>query len=300
MLINNLTVVTLLKIALVVNINKDKDCIFTNALCQILLNNNAEIYIDNLMKDFTCNLEKVHYCDKKDLLNEADYIIALGGDGTILSIAREAALREIPILGVNMGRLGFMAGIEASEINEITKLLCGEFIVEERMMLKVSISTDDCDYVNFALNDAVISRGALSRVIDYEIMCNNGVVMKYRADGVIISTPTGSTAYALSAGGPVVDPKVECIGVTPICPHSLISRTILFSEDSVIVARAKDLYDCEAYLTIDGQEALKLEKGEIVTICKSEIKTKLIKLNNKRFYEILNTKMSERGIINEV
>jgi NAD+ kinase len=160
------------------------------------------------------------------------------------------------------------------------------------MMLEIKVGARSCEY--YALNDAVISRGELSRIIDLTLDCNGREVGRYRADGIIISTPTGSTAYSLSAGGPIIDPGLESIAVTPICPHSLISRTILFEPDSVLSVHPEMLENKGAYVTVDGADTLKLDNGEKVAVTRSKKKTRLIKLKDMSFYEVLNKKMNER------
>lgn len=201
----------------------------------------------------------------------------------------------VPVLGVNIGHLGFMAGLEVDELEELKRLLNDDFITDDRMMLEITFENRP-GVKYYALNDVVISKGALSRIIDISISCNGRPVSGYRADGVIVSTPTGSTAYSLSAGGPIIDPVLECIEVTPICPHSLLSRTVLFTPQTVIGLQVKKLVDKDAYLTIDGHDSVKLEEYEKVNISKAKQKAKLIRLKDISFYEVLNNKFTERGV----
>jgi NAD+ kinase len=223
---------------------------------------------------------------------KSDIIITLGGDGTILRVAKQAAFMGIPVLGINVGRLGFMAAIDVDELDCLNMLFSGNYTIEERMML--DITTEQSPNTFYALNDAVVSKSAISRIIDIKLESNGRLINNYRADGIIVSTPTGSTAYALSAGGPIIDPVLDSISVTPICPHSLVSRTILFSPSSVIGVSTNIFDDRKSYLTIDGQEAFKLRDKEIVTIRKSDTKASLIRLKDLTFYQALNNKLADK------
>lgn len=227
---------------------------------------------------------------------DSDIIIALGGDGTILHVAKTAALSGIPVLGVNIGRLGFLAGIEAGELGDIKRLVGGEYEIDSRMMIEARVLGDSDNQVYYALNDAVISKGSLSRIIDINVYCNDKPAGNYRADGVIISTPTGSTAYSLSAGGPIIDPVLDSIGITPICPHSLVSRTILFAPDSKIRVVSQPGSGRDCYLTIDGHNDVKLDKDRTVEIVRSSIKAQFVRLRDSSFYEVLFSKLFEKGI----
>jgi NAD+ kinase len=222
----------------------------------------------------------------------ADIIITLGGDGTILRVAKQAAFLDLPVLGINVGRLGFMAAIDVDELDSLQMLFSGNYSIEERMML--DIITEQNPDTFYALNDAVVSKSAISRIIDIKLESNGRLINNYRADGIIVATPTGSTAYALSAGGPIIDPVLDSISVTPICPHSLVSRTILFSPHSLIEVSTHIFDDRKSYLTIDGQEAIKLHDNEKVKVKKSDTKAKLIRLKDLTFYQALNNKLAEK------
>lgn len=229
----------------------------------------------------------------EDIYAEADCIVALGGDGTILHVSKRAAARSLPVLGINVGRLGFMAGLEPTELDRLELLVRGAYTVDSRMMLEVRAEGME---PTLALNDAVLCKGALSRIIDVRVRSDGHEVGLYRADGLIVFTPTGSTAYSLSAGGPVVDPAFESIGLTPICPHSLISRTILFSPDTCLSFVAERLEDREAFLVLDGKRTLQLRAGMTVEVRRARQKTRLVRLKDLSFYEVLNSKMNERSI----
>lgn len=284
-----------MKIGIVSNPEKDEDYKYAKLVCARLTELGAEIIAPEVLSA-NVNIFGVASVNEQVIYKTADVIIALGGDGTILHIAKKAAMFQIPVLGINIGRLGFMAGMETDEIGKLAKLMSKEYFIDDRMMIDVKVG-DKNDVTNFvALNDAVLTKGALSRILDIDVLCENRMMGHYRADGVIVSTPTGSTAYSLSAGGPVVDPKLESIGVTPICPHSLVSRTVLFSPDTVIGLRTRRLAEKDAYVTVDGQDVVKIESYETVYISKAKQKARLIRLNDLSFFEVLNNKLNEKKI----
>lgn len=261
----------------------------------VLSNLDAYIYVSIEYKDVFSNCD-VLFENKEKLIDICDVAIAIGGDGTTLNIAKKAAKKNKIILGINAGRLGFMSGLEKDELYLLKNVVSGEYEIDERLMLEAQI-VDDKDNLlssHICLNDAVISRGNFARLIDVELSCDGRIVRNMRADGVIISTPTGSTAYSMAAGGPVVSPEAACILATPICPHSLMDRSIIFSTDAHLIIKAgNDKSECPV-LNIDGQEMIELKKGYSVHIKKSFIKTRLIKLKPENFYEILNKKIIER------
>ena len=226
-----------------------------------------------------------------------DCAIAIGGDGTTLNIAKKAAFLNKSALGINAGRLGFMSGIERDELSLLTKLINKEYIIDERAMLKATIEKDgEVLSSHHCLNDIVVSRGNFARLIDVTITCDGRSVSNMRSDGVIISTPTGSTAYSMAAGGPVVSPEADCIIETPICPHSLMDRSIIFSADKELIVTANNDQNNSPIMTVDGQEAVNLTPGCQIQIKKSDITTKLIKLKPENFYEVLNKKIIERRV----
>lgn len=282
-----------LKIAVMPNINKDIELKLTKKLCQYLIDRGVTILADVVFLGALENCKLVHF---EEMLNLADIIIAVGGDGTIIHSAKHAALFNKPVLGINLGRLGFIAELEADEFSYLDMVITGEYRIENRMILKVIVGEKNKSTTFYALNDAVISKGAISKIFDVSLKCNDKPVSSYRADGLIISTPTGSTAYSLSAGGPIIDPKIESISVTPICPHSLVSRTVLFSQNSVIETKVSIPEGGACYLTIDGENNVELNNNEIVTVTKADIYAKLIKIKDTAFYEVLYDKLMERRI----
>ncbi len=228
-------------------------------------------------------------------ISKCDIVISVGGDGTILRSAKAAALYDKPVLGINAGRLGFMSGLEKHELNSLSALTDCTYKTENRMMLDVSIydAEDNRLCTMQALNDAVISRGAQSRILDLVIGFNNNTTIDFRADGIIFSTPTGSTAYSFSAGGPVIDPLINCIQLTPICSHSLLSRPMIFSKNSVLRAKAAESAEADIYLTVDGEEAVRIVKNGYVEIRRSNSYAKLIRIKDDCFYDVLKTKFKD-------
>lgn len=263
---------------------------------KILTDGGADVYVQNEYKPiFKSTKAKFENFDKA--MSLCDCAIAIGGDGTTLNIAKKAAFLNKSALGINAGRLGFMSGIERDELSLLTKLINKEYIIDERAMLKATIEKDgEVLSSHHCLNDIVVSRGNFARLIDVTITCDGRSVSNMRSDGVIISTPTGSTAYSMAAGGPVVSPEADCIIETPICPHSLMDRSIIFSADKELIVTANNDQNNSPIMTVDGQEAVNLTPGSQIHIKKSDITTKLIKLKPENFYEVLNKKIIERRV----
>ena len=221
------------------------------------------------------------------LCSEPDAMIVIGGDGTILEAARRCAPSGIPLLGINLGRVGYLAEIELGELGLLDRLVNGDFHVEERMTLGVGCKA------GFALNDAVLGGNSLFKMVEIELYCDSKPVNRYRADGLIISTPTGSTAYSLSAGGAVVDPRMDAMIATPICSHSLNATPIVFSADSELELRNVTRGGEKLTLCVDGIESRELSPGEGVKIKRSPMRVGFIRLKDGGFYEILRHKMAE-------
>lgn len=222
----------------------------------------------------------------------ADLLIAFGGDGTILHLARTVALHNVPVLGINLGSLGFMAELEQDELERLRDLANWDFLVEPRMMLDVAVIRDGRSvYNNIALNDAVVSKGSIARVVRLEIFTEEGRLTRVGGDGVIVSTPTGSTGYSMAAGGPIVEPTARNILLTPICPHSTRSSSYVLSPEHVITVEAADANRKFVYLSVDGGKAFSLKNGDKVRVSQSNYTTKLVRLSKKSFCEILDKKM---------
>lgn len=278
------------------NLNNDGVSDLAKNVINTLSSFGATVYIPGkykeIFKDTTAFFE-----ESKNAMALCDCAIAIGGDGTTLNIAKKAAYLDKCVLGINAGRLGFMSGLERDELSLLSKLISGDYIVDERLMLKAIIEKDEkVISSHHCLNDIVVSRGDFARLIDVTITCDGRSVSSMRADGVIISTPTGSTAYSMAAGGPVVSPQADCIIETPICPHSLMNRSIIFSSDKELIINANNDQNNSPIMTVDGQEAVELSPDCKIHIKASEIKTKLIKIKPENFYEILNKKIIERRV----
>lgn len=239
-------------------------------------------------------------CEEKDWALNIDCAIVLGGDGTLLNTARSISAAKVPLFGINLGQLGFLTEVEVKDtILTLEKLDAGEYLVEERMMLQAAVRRGGEITEKFiCLNDAVITKGAFARLIRLKTFVNDEYVETYPADGLIVATPTGSTAYSLSAGGPLVTPNLELMIVTPICPHTLYARPLVIDADNVVkVVLLSD--QGEIMLTLDGQYGFSLQPGDEVVIEKAPYKTKLLKLKQRSFYEILREKLKE-GINTDV
>ena len=224
-------------------------------------------------------------------LPNADLVICFGGDGTILHMAKTATRRGIPILGVNIGTMGFMAELESTELEKLALLATGAYTMESRMMLDVTVQRDrDIIFHDICLNDVVVTKGAVARIVHLEVKCDGVPAMECGGDGVIISTPTGSTAYSFSAGGPIVEPEAKNIIITPICAHDVGSRCIVTSDKRVINVSVVKNARRNAFLSVDGGRAQRLNMGDLVTVKKSNLETKLLRLKDRSFFDVVNAK----------
>ena len=224
-------------------------------------------------------------------LPNAELVICFGGDGTILHMAKSAAKRGVPVLGVNIGTMGFIAELESSELDKLANLVRGEYTLESRMMLDVTVQREqDILFHDICLNDVVVTKGTVARIVHLAVKCDGTTAMEMGGDGVILATPTGSTAYSLSAGGPIVEPEAQNIVITPICPHDMGSRCIMASDKRTITVEMARNARRNAYLSVDGGKAIRLNMGDVVTVKKSQIVTKLVRLNQRSFYDVVNVK----------
>lgn len=221
----------------------------------------------------------------------AELVICFGGDGTILHMAKTATRRGIPILGVNIGTMGFMAELESSELGALARLANDDYTIDSRMMLDVTVQRDrDIIFHDICLNDAVITKGAVARIVHLAVKCDGVQAMACGGDGMIISTPTGSTGYSLSAGGPIVEPDAENIIITPICAHDIGTRSIVTSSNRVITAQLIQNARRNAFLSVDGGKALRLNMGDITTVKKSNLTTRLVRLKDRSFFDVVDAK----------
>ena len=225
----------------------------------------------------------------------ADVLVCFGGDGTILHTAKAATKRGIPILGVNIGTMGFMAELESTELHRLGQLASGDYTLDNRMMLDVTVQRDrDILFHDICLNDVVVTKGAVARIVYLSVECDGVQAMTCGGDGVIVATPSGATAYSLSAGGPIVEPDARNIIITPICAHDMGSRCVVASDRRVVTVRMVQNARRNAYLSVDGGKALRLNMGDVATIRKSRFETKLVKLNNRSFYDVVNAKFQRK------
>ena len=227
-------------------------------------------------------------------LPNAELVICFGGDGTILHMAKTATRKGLPILGVNIGTMGFMAELESTELDKLARLANDDFTLDKRMMLDVTVHRDrDIIFHDICLNDVVITKGAVARIVHLSVKCDGVKAMECGGDGVIIATPTGSTAYSLSAGGPIVEPEAHNIIITPICAHEVGSRCIVASPKRVIGVELVQNARRNAFLSVDGGKAVRLNMGDQVTIKSSNLETKLVRLKDRSFYDVVNSKFKK-------
>jgi len=224
-------------------------------------------------------------------LTNASMIVCFGGDGTILHMAKTATRHGIPILGVNIGTMGFMAELESTELEQLKRITTGDYSIDSRMMLDVTVHRDrDIIFHDIGLNDVVITKGAIARIVHLEVKCDGVRAMECGGDGIIVATPTGSTAYSLSAGGPIVEPEAKNILITPICAHDIASRCIVASDQRVITVGLTKNARRNAFLSVDGGKALRMNIGDVATIKKSNLATKLVRLKDRSFYDVVAMK----------
>ncbi|MBQ9112132.1 MAG: NAD(+)/NADH kinase [Clostridia bacterium] len=225
------------------------------------------------------------YKEIDSIYSEAELAIVIGGDGSVLETTRRTAPLGVPVLGINMGRIGYMTELEPDELDLLDSVFSGKFTLDERAMLSVEIVSQS-GQVKFraeALNEAVIANGAAARIVDLELTDRDELVNTYRADGLVIATPTGSTAYSLSAGGPIVDPKLSCICVTPVCPHSLLARPLIFPDTAELKVKNICAREKVLHLTVDGRVTFEMFYGDSALITKSATRAKLLRVKDEGF-----------------
>lgn len=280
-----------MKIALIPNLTRKNALSVSLNVCSELERLNAEYFIEAEHKaEFSST--KAEFKEKNEMISECDIIIAVGGDGTIIRAAKYGK----PILGINAGRIAFMAGLEPTELDMLSSLINGEYEIDKRMMLEVKVCNGDSSVAetSYCINDVVAARGRQIKLEEFSVEHNGRLLNDFTADGIIISTPTGSTAYSLSAGGPVVDPQIESILLTPICTHSLFSRSIIFKPDSEFKIYSKNKN--EIGLSCDGEETIFTGGDSYILVKKADICGEFIRIKNETFLEILNSKLEQRRL----
>ncbi len=272
-------------VALIPNLDKRGSSDMVEKIGKFFNENNIVAYLPD---SISCAYYKL--APESELYKIADIIITIGGDGTIMRYAKRAATYGKPILGINAGRVGYLANIEQNEYKLLGKLKTDEFKTENRMMLSIEVRENGRIINKFeALNDAVITSGFISRIIDMSASVD-GDTINYHADGLIVSTPTGSTAYSMSAGGPIIDPAAQCICLTPICSHSLSAKPILLDADKTVILKAFSKKKCDIYLSVDGRKSVAVKPYTEIYIKRSENCVKLLRLNDRSFYKTLSEK----------
>lgn len=284
-----------LKIGIIPNFTREKALDVTKNTITQLEKLNIDYYFDvNSKADFVFDVNDTHFID--NIYEYVDVIIAIGGDGSFIHTAKETAVHKKPVLCINAGNLAFLAGLEGNELALLEKLISGDFSTDKRMMLEVSIKEDgNQKLLGYCLNDVAIARGSEIKLVDLDVFCNDRKINNYRADGVVVSTPTGSTAYSWSAGGPVIDPDLQCIMLTPICTHSPLNRSLVFNEDSVIRVRPVNNTQ-KVCVSTDGETTIDLLNENEVIISKSNYYAEFIRIKSDEFFDILNSKLSQRRI----
>ena len=284
-----------MKFLLLPNLTRENAFEVTKNVCQRLDEMKSEYFfedsIDEKIKEFT----SAPFFEESLAMDKCDIVIAIGGDGSIIHAAKKAAIKGKPVLGINAGNLAFMAGVENNELFLLKNLITGNYIIDNRMMLSVDVLDSSGNNVSSSvcLNDAVVARGEQIEMIKLGVECDGTKINNYSSDGLIVSTSTGSTAYSLSAGGPVMDPTIESILLTPICTHSLFSRSLIFNPKSVITI-INDDKNSNCSISCDGENTQSVPDRGKVIIKKSEIFAKFIRIKQDNFIEVLNGKLIGR------
>ncbi|MEF9933776.1 MAG: NAD(+)/NADH kinase [Clostridium sp.] len=282
------------RFGIIANLTKDKGLEFTSSIIKWLEDKDCKVCLSEISASKLSRSDIGYSHD--EMYSICDYLIVLGGDGTLLGVARGAFLSGIPLLGINMGNLGFITEVEKEDaFFALQRIIDGEYSIQERILLQANVIRDGEIGDNlYCLNDVNIAKGTLSRMITLNTYSDGEFVDDYHADGLIISTPTGSTAYSLSAGGPIISPEVGVMLMTPICPHTLYSRSIVIADSKEITVEIERDAD-EIFLTCDGQQGQKLSKLDKVIVKKAPANVKFIKLGNRGFYDVLRNKFRQRN-----
>lgn len=279
------------KIGFVTNIEKDPTLQETKKMVDFVLKKGCEVYVSENFSDVHPD---VIATSSSEMYKSVDFVVVIGGDGTILMVARSAAIFDTPILGINFGTLGYLADVEKiNAIDAIEKVLNGDFTIENRMMLEPYVERGCVSHeINLALNEVCITNSVCSRMIKLSVEVNGEYFDTFRADGIIVSTPTGSTAYNLSAGGPILSPHTELMTITHICPHTLYARPFVIDGNDVVRIRVQSNYN-NVQMSCDGQSTVQMKNDDVIIVKKSRYVTRIIKTTNMNFYDILRRKMVE-------
>ena len=266
------------------------------SVCELLQRYDAEVMLPRYTP-ILIEKDNIKFVELDEGARKADFIISLGGDGTMLRIAGLAARYDTPILGVNLGHLGFITALEADEIDLIARVFEGKYQIDNRMMLDVSVVRNgQTIYASTALNEVIVTKLNPSKIVRIKVQADETTVVHFRGDGLIVSTPTGTTAYSHSAGGPVIEPTAENISVTPICPFTIRGRSFVFSPTRTIAVCAAAMDGGGACISADGEQPFDLRPDDMVYIKRSEAVTRLITVKDCSFYDILQEKLSDGGL----
>lgn len=281
-----------MKFFIIPNMTRENAFSVTNRLIKELLALNCDVLMCNSLKEDFSECKGISFGQQEALLNICDIVISVGGDGSFINAAKIATENNKPLLCVNAGKLAYLACLESDELHLLSNVINGNFVTEKRMMLDVSIldKNGGIIYHSNCINDAVVSRSGVIRIMKLSVSCNGAPLIHYMADGAIVATPTGSTAYSLSAGGPVIEPCVESILLTPVCAHSVFSRSVVLGGNSSLEITHDN--SGEAILSCDGQSAVLIPEGAVVSIKRSENYATFIKIKNDTFIDVLNKKIS--------
>ncbi len=278
-----------MKVFLYPNLGKTNCGEYTVEACNVLRSCGIDYSVSEKYKEVFADVHGMNFGSTEECMDNADIIIAIGGDGTILKCAGRASKLKTPILGINCGRLGFMASLEHSQLHLLRNLTDGNYTISRRMMLKASASGGEEIYT--ALNDVVVSRSDDCKISDFEVIKDDQTVSLLRANGVIFSTATGATAYSMSAGGPIIEPDMECIEFTQICPHSLFARSMIFKSDSQITVRCHTADNAHVHLNVDGNIVYRLSDGDEINISRADESLDIIDISGGSFFSSVNSKL---------
>ena len=274
------------------NMRKEGAHVLLPKVCGQLRRDGVHLMLPLQMRSAPLGLDDVEYFETDAGVRLAELAVVLGGDGTMLRLARAAAQQELPLLGVNVGHIGFMTELEPDELGRMEKLFTGEYSIDSRMMLHAVVRRGGrAVYEDDALNDIVVAKGTAFRVVRVRIAADEEDVTGFSGDGVIVATPTGSTAYGLSAGGPVIEPSAENMAVIPICAHALAAKSFVFAPERRISIRAACEGGSEVFLSVDGGQGFAIRPDDVVEITRSALRSRLVRLKGDSFYKILQQKL---------
>ncbi len=280
-----------MKVAIFLNITKPGVFEFARQVIDKLSLCGAEVWLPKSYEPDLAGARAMFGAEIDDIVASCDVVLAIGGDGTVIRFAKHAAKFEKPILGINFGRVGFVAGIEKDELDKLELLVAGKYGIQKRSLLEVKVHTSGGVETFWAFNDAVVYKGESAKVVDFSVCFKKNEVCSYCADGVILATSTGSTAYSLSAGGPIVDPELDCMLMTPVCAHAMFSRSIVFSGDDFVTIKASAREGSAVFLSIDGNNVMNLDESDSVKVRSMPKKVSMVTFGNKNFYKRLQEKL---------